>query len=1267
MKNKNKKNIFFAILGGTVIAIPFVIAASQHLPLSFATAVPNSNSLIISPTNTIANGYTRTTKGSIIYMKDDGVTWGNNNLTFANGGYIQTLSIVHGIQSVVVEMSSGCLDLYHGYVEPINLEMPMYGVDYKFTSTSTFTYTNLPNRVRLRASENSVINKITINFDCVSVSSDANEETIDDGLENSFIDAGQIKTYATTSYVTETASSESKRALRADFKGTNTNQINLSTQVNEIEGLTDYLPDFTNAVLTCKAKFSDNITNHDLAVQAVGYNWKHSNFITMNCLDTDVNGWGTYSLDFTDVDFEDKDQTIRINFKPLGIDSGNKDTGYVILDEVHYHQHTTSQEMRRETLYEGLENILLDYNWQNVDYTYDNYVTYGDRSRNSLVAMPQSSLKSHPHYCIILSPEAQISTGLSQFLDTDFSQGILMFEYKPINVKNPNVIFLDCLKDWQTSYQRTVSTTPLKNGWYLFSYDLSNLNSSTPDFIRIKIGFDVDEDNIPKAKVYFDNIRLKDQAREDYTQGLENLELDTGMSAGNVQSLDYNNVANSASLHSLKCDLNGGTGQQAWQNKYGPVWFTYDSIPEMTCNSGILECKFLFEGDFPNKKLWLILFDSTWKGARLKDIEPTLLSNGWYQISIDFSTLPTWSGDKDVSDGFDFSGHPIRLGFGFQSIDGTNNFDKTVWVDDLFYYPTTTSADFNIWQAYDTENIRQGDSTLANRGITTLNPLTFHDARNATDSSQLMIKANSAISSYSFRPGSLRGDNGDILPSSCFDVSAAKYFHISGVTSESDKTGYMGEGYYPDALVPLNRIIKANENTIVSGNQQSIWVNCAISKYQTPGTYTGNGILTVNGVDYSIPMKVVVYDVTLSGESHNKTCFMIWYDRLQVAEPDNYTSQMRRAYYDFLLDKGISGDSYYEWSKWGVGDLDAYDSFADNFANYIMPNEKISTYRIPMDKTEESVLKYLTALVNRNKAEWDKGNHVNFFDKAIIILNDEPSNPSWNNSEPQAWKDCKSVQNWIKSAQSTLAPTLSGYPEILAGLNSVRNVVTIGCDYDRITGGGLFYKNLLTTDYIGVPCPQFQLVSPQNQRETFLSRFEKTWFYGCVHPQLPYPSYHMDTPLLGQRLITWMQYDYGIEGTLYFCVNMFSTSDQGEAVLRDMWTDPMVGNTAGDGMLLYPGSRYNIYGPITSMRLENIRNSMEDYELFYLMDQRLSQYNANTGSSLTSCRDLLASSYTQMFNGTQLLTMGHTFSTGYHSADFDALRIYLLQRLEYCY
>ena len=67
------------------------------------------------------------------------------------------------------------------------------------------------------------------------------------------------------------------------------------------------------------------------------------------------------------------------------------------------------------------------------------------------------------------------------------------------------------------------------------------------------------------------------------------------------------------------------------------------------------------------------------------------------------------------------------------------------------------------------------------------------------------------------------------------------------------------------------------------------------------------------------------------------------------------------------------------------------------------------------------------------------------------------------------------------------------------------------------------------------------------------------------------------------------------------------------------------------------------------------------------MDQRLSIYNANTGSNISSCKDLLNSEFAQMFSGTQLLARGHTFNSGYKSQDFEAFRTYLLERLEYCF
>jgi hypothetical protein len=43
----------------------------------------------------------------------------------------------------------------------------------------------------------------------------------------------------------------------------------------------------------------------------------------------------------------------------------------------------------------------------------------------------------------------------------------------------------------------------------------------------------------------------------------------------------------------------------------------------------------------------------------------------------------------------------------------------------------------------------------------------------------------------------------------------------------------------------------------------------------------------------------------------------------------------------------------------------------------------------------------------------------------------------------------------------------------------------------------------------------------------------------------------------------------------------------------------------GDGMLLYPGNKVGIDGPVGSLRLEVLRDGLEDFDYLALADQRL--------------------------------------------------------------
>ncbi len=94
------------------------------------------------------------------------------------------------------------------------------------------------------------------------------------------------------------------------------------------------------------------------------------------------------------------------------------------------------------------------------------------------------------------------------------------------------------------------------------------------------------------------------------------------------------------------------------------------------------------------------------------------------------------------------------------------------------------------------------------------------------------------------------------------------------------------------------------------------------------------------------------------------------------------------------------------------------------------------------------------------------------------------------------------------------------------------------------------------------------------------------------------PYWHIDRPLLVYRVPTWINRQYGITGLLYW-----STVTR----VIEPWFNPAFAHPRhfnGGGYLFYPGVPCGIAGPITSMRLKNLRDGMEDYEYFAVLDQR---------------------------------------------------------------
>jgi len=1296
-----KKKKLLVLISSITLSSAILVSVGP-LGSFFASSSFESKSLVeglhaleFSSSNQIISSQIKTNEGNTIWAKGDsssGVTWNNgeNKIAIAANGYIQTLSAINGIRKVKVEMTSGSISLYHGYEEPCDLETPMYESGKVFTSSGEYSFPSdvFPKRIRLHALEASTISKITLLYDCETSQDDVNKENIVDyGFENSYIDAGTIGKYASTSFVSgegNTANRLSKRALKLTFKNTTNNYVSFNTQKDASKKLIDANPNFVAANVTLKAKFSSDIKTNELQICPIGSSWKDPGYQKMNVEPTNENGWYSYSYSFTNLPFNDNNSIIRFNLKPTGIDSTNKSTAYVLIDEVNYFLESKKSNIRHESVEDGLENLTLDSGWQNCNVIYDNETTFGMNSRNSICLIPgKSSFDNTKKWFVSLSPESD--THFATNFSSDYTTGRFEFNYKPCGMSNKNTVVLDFWSSWDEEKKATVTCEELRGGWYKCSYDLSQLGLTASTIIRINIGFGASSDT---GKVYIDNITKKDETRESWVNGLENSFIDTGMSKYSTNTPEYCVLGSDTSYTSMKqAFLSTMPDKQGWQNQYA-MMFQLDSTYKSgtLAGSGRFEAKLKFSSEFTTKLVRLNIFDTNWNAARFKNLPLTNLMNGWYQLDVDIEDLYlNWS-DKSISTGFDPESPIERFGIGFEELTDKNASGRIVYIDDMFYTPDTYSKSLGsatIWQAYSTETILIDYEDYADRIITEENPLTFSHGRNGTDSSQVMIHAESNISSYRFKGGRLTNETGESLSPECFEVLVEKYTYVDGSkTCEKNNTkyGWVGGGYYPDATVPLENIIEAGENIVTSGNQQGLWINCSIPKEQSPGTYEGDCIITIDGLDYKVPTKVKVYNVTLDDECHNKTCFLSWDDVLNMYLNNNGLPNssvgLRLAYYNFVAERHISPDHLIDYDRYSESGLDTYASFAEVFAKNIMPNDKIANYRLPLGNNEyDTFYNYLDALVTKNIEEWDNGNHVCFFDKAIVYVNDEPSQPvkkpASDAESEEAWANVKTSQTNFHQAINDIKSRLTDYPEIYESFVSMRNVLPYNCKYETINGSKYtynyvktaYYPNYFNDDYIDTPCPTFDNFNDSSVRKAYQDTFDQNWFYGCVVPTLPYPSYHLDVRLLNQRLIKWMQYDYNVEGEIYFATNIFGKWDESIKywVNRDVWNDALVdGGAYGDGCLVYPGDRYNIYGPISTTRFENIRNASEDLELLYLFDNNVSKYNARTGMSYASARDFMSTYFTNLY--TNMIPNKDTTSVYFNSA-----RDVLLSQLEYCY
>lgn len=530
--------------------------------------------------------------------------------------------------------------------------------------------------------------------------------------------------------------------------------------------------------------------------------------------------------------------------------------------------------------------------------------------------------------------------------------------------------------------------------------------------------------------------------------------------------------------------------------------------------------------------------------------------------------------------------------------------------------PTEPETNVKLWYAYNTENLMQSESypeKMANRDST----LRMYGIRGDVESIQLMITPDEDVAAYEFEIGDLTAENGEKIAEKNIEVFAEWYVNVE--ESYNTDSYY---GYYPDALVPMRNMKKEGYNSIKAGENQGIWINVEIPEKTNAGLYTGVGTLEMDGKIHEIPVELTVYDAVMPETVHPQSCFLIWYHYMEDAEGAQ-SGAIAQAYFDLLVEKrcmpmypstDITGD-YEKFVNWVV------ENAADN--------PKISTYALPYTITEgeygrtvsgTKATEILTMLAEKNIALRQAGSDIDLFDKAYFYLGgiiDEPSGPMLH-----MVRECDLTISQCKLAVADAY--LKDYPDLYQSLVSVPHVVTTAYD-----------EELLGSDTVGgvqTFCPQFQHWHSEAQRAEYHARQastdriggEEAWWYGCNNPMAPFPTYHLDDDMIASRVLSWMQYEYDCDGNLYWCVNNSK---------EEMWeTADAIGGAVCEGNLTYPAKKFKTKEPLSTLRLESIREGMEDYEYFWMIEQAITAYNAENGRAYDP-QTLMDPLYDGLYNG----------------------------------
>lgn len=537
-------------------------------------------------------------------------------------------------------------------------------------------------------------------------------------------------------------------------------------------------------------------------------------------------------------------------------------------------------------------------------------------------------------------------------------------------------------------------------------------------------------------------------------------------------------------------------------------------------------------------------------------------------------------------------------------------------------------------------------------------PLTVRLARGEFEAAQLVIRPRSraelvAVEHTAFsRGGSTPGE---------VNLELLEVAYVP-VTTPTDST--CAPGWYPDPLPPLELPMRLR-----AGKNHPLWLSFYVPRHVRAGTVESRLSLVFRSEAgesrVTVPLRVQIYDFELPRVSHLRSAF-----GLGTGDIQRYHKLTRREdqiavfgkYLNNFAEHRISPYSFFDYAPirvWFEGegadkrarvDFSEFDRWAERWLDgpkqpsgralagdrqpegdapaLPQPSSRavpFNSFRLPLHGMGGGTF-HSRHLGRLEGFEEGTPEHARLFRDYLSQVEAHLRQKGWLRKAYTYWFD---------------EPDPKDYAFVIAG-------------QERIKAAAPGLKRMLTEQpepallgHVDIWCGLTPHWTPEAVQQRHRAG-EEVWWYICTAPKAPYLTEFIDHAGTELRLWPWQSWQYGVDGILVWATTYWTSPLAYPDSLQDPWEDPMSwvsgygrpvetrqpwGN--GDGRFLYPPRRNPntstapcLDGPINSLRWENLRDGMEDYEYLWLLQAEIRRCEAGPTPAparlLEEARTLLA-------------------------------------------